>query len=176
VNKDTSDLDTDLQNDARLAVALVKPGGLNGEHRASSKASVFEAFVREILTELRQQPDLWKSTAVFITVDEGGGYYGSGYIQPLDFVGDGPRIPLIVVSRYDTGGQVYHSYADHTSLVKFIEANWKLPTISNSSRDNMPNPVAMAANPCVPTSSPAIDDLMDIFDFNHASSGGGAQN
>jgi hypothetical protein len=33
---------------------------------------------------------------VFITVDEGGGYYDSGYIQSLDFFGDGTRIPLIV--------------------------------------------------------------------------------
>ena len=39
-------------------------------------------------------------TAIFVTFDEGGGYYDSGYIQPLDFFGDGTRIPLIVVSPF----------------------------------------------------------------------------
>ena len=28
------------------------------------------------------------------------GYYDSGLIQPLDFFGDGPRVPLVVVSPY----------------------------------------------------------------------------
>ena len=32
---------------------------------------------------------MWKDTAIFITFDEGGGYYDSGYVQPLDFFGDG---------------------------------------------------------------------------------------
>jgi hypothetical protein len=38
--------------------------------------------------------ELWNSTAIFFTVDEGGGSYASGYVQPLDFFGDGTRIPL----------------------------------------------------------------------------------
>ncbi|MGH7067326.1 MAG: alkaline phosphatase family protein, partial [Acetobacteraceae bacterium] len=101
----------------------------------------------------------------FITTDEGGGYYDSGPIQPLDFFGDGTRVPLIVVSPYSQGGHVVSSYADHVSLLKFIEANWHLPAISKRSRDHLPNPVATAANPYVPTNSPAIDDLMDFFKF-----------
>ena len=79
------------------------------------------------MTELQANPDLWKTTAVFITVDEGGGYYDLGYIQSLDFFGDGTRIPLIVVSPYSTGGHVKHSYTDHVSILKFIEKNWGLP-------------------------------------------------
>ena len=67
-------------------------------------------------------------TAVFITVDEAGGYYDSGYIQPVGFFGDGPRIPLIVVSPLTRGGRVSHEYGDHVSILKFIEANWGLPT------------------------------------------------
>jgi phospholipase C len=170
VLKDTSDLYTDIQNGILPAVSFVKPGSLNDGHPASSKFSIYEAFVRKILTELRQHPDLWKSTAVFITVDEAGGYYDSGYIQPLDFFGDGPRIPLIVVSPYTRGGHVDHSYSDHISVLKFIEANWRLPTISSRSRDNLPNPTQSVSNPYVPTNSPAIGDLMSAFDFSH---GGG---
>ena len=117
---------------------------------------------------------MWKSTAVFITVDEGGGYWDSGYIQPLDFFGDGVRIPLIVVSPYSRGGHVNHSYADHVSILKFIEKNWGLPPISGRSRDNLPNPVQESDNPYVPTNGPAIGDLIDIFRFHDADTGDGA--
>ena len=44
------------------------------------------------------EPDLWKDTAIVVTFDEGGGYYDSGYVQPVAFFGDGTRIPTIVVS------------------------------------------------------------------------------
>ena len=106
------------------------------------------------------------STAVFITFDESGGYYDSGYEQPLDFFGDGPRIPLIVVSPYSKGGRIVHSYADHVSILKFVERNWNLPPVTRRSRDNFPNPIASPANPYVPLNSPAIGDLMDMFDFS----------
>ena len=41
------------------------------------------------------------------------GFYDSGYIQTLDFFGDGTRIPLIAVSPFSRGGRVVHDYADH---------------------------------------------------------------
>jgi phospholipase C len=171
VNKDTTDLYDDIQHNRLPAVSFVKPGGLNDGHPASSKFDIYEAFVRKILTELRSKPDLWNSTAVFITVDEGGGYYDSGYIQPLDFFGDGTRIPMIVVSPWTRGGHVSHSYTDHVSILKFIEVNWHLPTISHRSRDNLPNPIQRANNPYVPVNSPAIGDMMDMFRFHHSNHG-----
>ena len=76
------------------------------------------------------------------------------------------RIPLLVVSPYTDAGHISHSYADHVSILKFIEHNWGLPTISSRSRDNLKNPVSTVSNPYVPTNSPAIDDLFDLFDFN----------
>jgi phospholipase C len=176
VLKDTADFYNDVHDGTLPAVSFVKPSGLNDGHPASSKFSIFEAFVRKIVTELRQNPELWQSTAVFITTDEAGGYYDSGYIQPLDFFGDGPRIPLIVVSPYASGGHVDHSYTDHVSILKFIEANWGLSKISGRSRDNLPNPVASASNPYVPTNGPALGDLMDAFHFDHTSGGDGDTN
>jgi hypothetical protein len=38
-------------------------------------------------------PKAFKDTAILFTVYEGGGYYDSGCVQPLDFVGDVTRIP-----------------------------------------------------------------------------------
>ena len=103
-------------------------------------------------------------TAIFITMDEGGGYYDSGYVQPLDYFGDGTRIPMIVVSPYSKGGHISHTYTDHVSVLKFIEANWTVPPITNRSRDNLPNPIT-GADPYKPTNGPAIGDLMDLFSF-----------
>ena len=115
---------------------------------------------------MKANPKLWADTAIMITVDEGGGYYDSGYVQPLDYFGDGTRIPMIVVSKYSTGGHISHSYTDHVSTLKFIEANWGLAPITSRSRDNLPNPLTKS-NPYVPVNSPAIGDMMDMFDFNH---------
>jgi phospholipase C len=166
-SQDTDDFYADLHSGNLPAVSFVKPSGVNDGHPDSSKFDIFEAFTKKLLTELKKNPDLWKTTAVFITVDEGGGYYDSGYIQTLDFFGDGTRIPLIAVSPFSKGGHVKHSYTDHVSILKFIEKNWGLPTISKRSRDNLPNPQG-GADPYVPANRPAIGDLMDMFDFTQS--------
>ncbi|WP_434664676.1 alkaline phosphatase family protein [Paraburkholderia sp. A3BS-1L] len=163
--QDTSNLYSDIANGTLPAVSFVKPGGLLDGHPASSKFGLYEAFVHKIINSVQANPALWASTAIFITTDEGGGYYDSGYIQPVDFFGDGPRIPLIVVSPYSRGGRVVHDYSDHVSLVKFIEHNWSLGPITARSRDNLPNPVQLPSNPYVPTNVPAIGDLFGVFRF-----------
>jgi phospholipase C len=162
--KDTLDLYADLKNGVLPAVSYVKPGGFNDGHPSSSKYDIFEAYVKKILDLLQAQPKLFADTAVFITNDEGGGYYDSGFEQTLDYFGDGTRIPLLVVSPYSKGVGVVHSYGDHASLLKFVEANWTLPTITKATRDNLPNPVT-GSNAYVPTNMPAIDDLMSYFNF-----------
>lgn len=171
--QDATDLYADIARGTLPAVSFVKPGGLLDGHPSSSKYGLFEAFSRKIVDAVRNNPKLWASTAIFITNDEGGGYYDSGYIQPVDFFGDGPRIPLIVVSPYSRGGRVVHQYADHVSLVKFIERNWQLAPITQRSRDNLPNPVQSSANPYVPVNAPAIGDLFDAFRFDRRHHGDG---
>jgi phospholipase C len=165
--QDSLNIYEDIAKDTLPAVSIVKPGWPSDGHPASSKLDVFEGFSERLINDLQRHPDLWASTAVFVTFDEGGGYYDSGYIQPVDFFGDGTRIPLLIVSPFSTGGKVNHSYSDHVSLVKFIERNWNLKPLTGRSRDNLPNPKAAASNPYVPTNSPAIGDLFDAFDFSH---------
>lgn len=164
--KDATDFFAAVQNGTIPAVSFVKPDGLLDGHPATSKVDLFEGMLRKMLDALAADPKLQAETALFITVDEGGGYYDSGFIQPLDFFGDGPRIPLIVVSPYTKGGHVVHSYADHVSILKFIEANWNLSPLTGRSRDNLPNPRPDRDNPYVPTNSPAISDLFDMFNFH----------
>jgi phospholipase C len=164
--QDTTSLYEDIDLGTLPAVSIVKPSGFVDGHPASSKLDLFEGFVNRIVDQV-QASSLWSSTAIFITFDEGGGYYDSGYIQPVDFFGDGTRIPLLIVSPYSTGGIVNHSYADHVSMIKFIERNWSLPTIGPKTRDTFPNPIA-GTNPYAPTNSPALDDLFDAFNFPSA--------
>ena len=163
--KDTIDLYSAIANGDLPAVSFVKPSGFVDGHPASSKWDLFEGFVKKIVDQVKSKPELWESTAIFVTADEGGGYYDSGYVQPVDFFGDGTRIPMIVVSPYATGGRVSHEYTDHVSILKFIERNWRLAPISKRSRDNLPNPVQRGPNKYAPVNGPAIGDLFDMFNF-----------
>ena len=165
--QDSLKLYADIANHTLPAVAIVKPSGYIDGHPASSKLQLFEGFVKKIVDQV-QASSYAKDTAIFITFDEGGGYYDSGYVQPLDFFGDGTRIPLIVVSPYVKAGHISHDYSDHVSILKFIERNWRLPPVSHRSRDNFPNPLMTDDNAYVPINSPALGDLFDLFDFARA--------
>jgi phospholipase C len=165
--KDTIDFFNAVDNGTLPAVSFVKPDGLLDGHPASSKEDLFEGMVKKVTDHLFANPELFQSTVLFITMDEGGGFYDSGYIQPLDFFGDGPRIPLIAISPFTRGGHVSHAYTDHVSILKFIERNWHLKPLTKRSRDNFPNPRVKESNPYVPVNSPAIGDLFDLFNFDH---------
>jgi phospholipase C len=171
--QDSVNLYSDIANNTLPAVSIVKPSGYTDGHPSSSKLDLFEAFTKKIVDQVEASPYA-KDTAIFITEDEGGGYYDSGYVQPVDFFGDGTRIPLIVVSAYAKPGHISHSYTDHVSILKFIERNWGLPPVTSRSRDNFPNPVTERDNPYVPVNTPAIGDLFDLFDFSNDWSWSGA--
>ena len=168
-NQDLDDLYRDLQAGTLPAVSIVKSDAILDGHPASSRMELFEAFTRKIIDMAKANPAIWKDTAIMVTFDEGGGLYDSGYVQPIDFFGDGTRIPLLVISRWSTGGRVSHVYGDHLSFDKFVEANWMLhETLTPHSRDTLPNPVTAPGHPYVPVNGPAIGDLMDMFDFDRA--------
>jgi phospholipase C len=163
--KDAIDFFDALDKGQLPAVSYVKPDSLVDGHPASSKLNLFEAMLENIVDRL--QVDKNKDTALIVTFDEGGGMWDSGAFTPLDFFGDGPRIPMLVVSHWSKGGRIVHSYNDHASVVKFIERNWKLMPLSHRSRDNLPNPVMSTTSPYIPTNIPAVGDLFDMFDFKN---------
>ena len=163
--QDVSNFYYDLASGNLPAVSFVRPYESYCGHPADSTLSFYENFIKQLIGKVKGQKDVWKYTAILITLDEGGGYYDSGYIQPLDFFGDGTRIPMVAVSPYAKQGFIDHTYYDHGSILKFIEANWNLPTLSGRSRDNLPNPTQPAGS-YAPTNGPAIGDLMNMFDFS----------
>ena len=168
--KDIVDFFADVANDRLPSVAFVKPSGLVDGHPQSSKLNLFEALLDNIVDQVRAKPELFAETAIIVTWDESGGFYDSGFIQPVDFFGDGPRVPMMVISPFSRGGRVVHTYYDHVSITKFIERNWGLKPLSARSRDNLPNPIMdndgdRDDNRYVPRNMPAIGDLMDMFQF-----------
>ncbi|MEA2910479.1 MAG: hypothetical protein QOJ15_2560 [Bradyrhizobium sp.] len=169
--KDTLDLYDAIEAGSLPAVSFVKPSTFNDGHPSSSRLDLFESFARRIIDQVKSKPELWESTAILVTTDEGGGYYDSGYIQPVDYFGDGTRIPMLVVSKFSQGGHVSHEYSDHASVVKFIERNWSLPTLSARTRDNLPNPKTSDDNPYVPQNRPALGDLWGNFQFADGNGG-----
>jgi len=162
--QDVNSLYDDINGGTVPAVAFVRPLEQMAGHPANPTTPLYENFVTNLVNLVHDQPDLWKGTAILITVDEGGGYYDSGYIQPVNFFGDGTRIPLIAVSPYARKGFIDHTYYDHVSVLKFIERNWGLSPLSARSRDNLPNPVQPPGT-YVPINGPAIGDLMNLFNF-----------
>lgn len=169
---DLEDFYADVATNRLPAVSFVKPDELLDGHPGSSTPALFEGFITKLVESVQAAGtanNWWEETAILITFDEGGGYYDSGYIQPIDFFGDGPRTIMIAVSPHAKKGHVDHTYADHASILKFIEWNWRLKPLSKRSRDNLPNPVTANSPavyaPYIPINSPAIGDLRTMFDF-----------
>jgi phospholipase C len=163
--QDVNSLYDDIKGGTVPAVAFVRPLEQMAGHPANAVLALYENFTTNLVNMVHDRPDLWNKTAILITVDEGGGYYDSGYIQSVDFFGDGTRIPIIAISPYAKKGFVDHTYYDHASVLKFIERNWGLSPLSQRSRDNLPNPVQPPGT-YVPINGAAIGDLRNLFNFN----------
>ena len=109
---DSNQFIADAANGALPAVSFLKPGDDDG-HPGYSTLAGFENLAARAIAAIQGNRALWASTAIFVTMDETGGYYDSGYIQPVSFFGDGPRVPMLVISPFVKRGFVDHTYTDH---------------------------------------------------------------
>ncbi len=106
-----------------------------------------ERWVVSIVNRVMES-SFWPTTAIFITWDEGGGYYdhvvpsrdftiNHGFTQ--DLVGFGQRVPLLVISPYSKENFVSDTMLSHLSLLHFIEYNWALPLLNELvAKSNLP--------------------------------------
>ena len=90
-------------------------------------------YTHAVLKAIWAKPELWKSTVVFVTYDENDGLFDH-VVPPMppdgtpgEFVdgkpvGLGPRVPMTIVSPWTRGGWVNSEVADHTSVLRFLEA------------------------------------------------------
>jgi phospholipase C len=148
--KDANDFTTDIQNGTLPEVSFLKADYPNDEHPGYSTPEG-QNFVAKTINSVMNSK-YWKDTAIIVTYDESGGYWD--HVAPANVTpgpdglqGTGPRIPALVISPYAKQNFVSHTEYDSTSILKFIESNYKLPALNN--RDASAN------------------NLTDMFDFRH---------
>ena len=129
VNKDTRDFYDDVAHDTLPAVSFVKPSGLNDGHPQSSKWSIFQAFTRQILTELQAHPTCGVDRRPHHH-RRGGGYYARATSRPSTSSATG-RASRCSWSRPTRRAALSHSYGDHVSILNSSRPMEPPPTISD---------------------------------------------
>jgi phospholipase C len=119
---------TDARNGNLPAVSWISTPSLVSEHTPAS-VCVGENWTVSLLQALASGPD-WASTAMFITWDDFGGFYDHVAPDQIDKYGLGFRVPLLVVSPYAKPSYVDHARTEFSSVLRFIEMNWTLPSLT----------------------------------------------
>jgi phospholipase C len=148
---------SDIQNGTLPDVAYMMGDEVteDSDEGPSDLPGIGGQVVEKVLRTLFASPS-WKDTAVFITYDENGGmadhvppvpacppdsyapHDGMGNSLPGAFDTTGFRVPFIVVSPYAKAHFASHVVHDHTSLVRFIEARFGLPAMTNRDANATP--------------------------------------
>ncbi len=82
-----------------------------------------------IINQVMESP-YWNSTVIFITFDEGGGYYDQITPPAINTMGLGQRIPLLIISPYAKEAWVDNYTLSGYTILGFIDYNWHLPWLS----------------------------------------------
>jgi hypothetical protein len=80
------------------------------------------------------QSKYWKSTLIVLTWDDFGGFYDHVVPPVQDHISLGPRVPTILISPYARPHFVDHHTLTFTSILKFVEADYKLPPLTARDR------------------------------------------
>lgn len=118
---------TDLRENTLPAVAFIVPSG-SSEHPPSSLQSG-QRFVRTLIQELMRS-QAWDTSAFLLLYDDWGGWYDHVAPPQVDDYGYGPRVPGVLVSPYARKGFIDHTELDFTSVLKFIQENWGVASLS----------------------------------------------
>jgi len=144
------------------AVSFLKADRYQDGHPGNSDPLDEQAWLVNTINQLESLPT-WRSTSVIINWDDSDGWYdsvmppivspssdavndvlngstcGTG-ASPLgveDRCGYGPRIPILVISPYAKQNYVDNTLTDQSSILKFIEDNWRLGSVGPTSFDNL---------------------------------------
>ncbi len=141
------------------SVAWISPNGVDSEH-PPAKVSVGQSYVTKIVNAVMKSPD-WKSTAIFITWDDWGGFYDHVVPPRADSLGYGIRVPALVISPYAKRGYVDHQTMSYDAYLKFIEDVFLHGQRLDPKTDGRPD-----SRPYVRENGPMAGDLMNDFDFS----------
>ena len=140
------------------AVSWVIPNGMVSEH-GPALVSAGESYVTGLVNTVMSSPD-WKSTAIFLSWDDWGGFYDHVAPPRVDVNGYGLRVPGIVISPYARKGFVDHQVLSQDAYVKFIEDDFLGGLRLDPATDGRPDP-----RPDVREDARVLGDLRRDFDF-----------
>jgi phospholipase C len=120
-----------------------------------------DAWVGQLVNAVAQSK-YWDSTAIFVTYDEGGGFWD--HVAPSFASGYGTRTPMIIISPY-ARKQVFHQQTTNVSILSFMQKMWDLPPLTslNARQNNLMSafnfrqtPLAAPTAPVAPTDTIAF--------------------
>jgi phospholipase C len=143
------------------AVVWLCPAGPYSEH-PPALVSRGQAYVTGVINAIMRGPD-WKSTAIFLSWDDWGGFYDHVVPPHVDVNGYGIRVPGIVISPYARRGFIDHQTLSHDAYVKFIEDDFLGGARIDPANDGRPD-----RRPTVRENLSVLGDLRQDFDFRQA--------
>jgi phospholipase C len=149
------------------AVSFLKAGGFQQGGGDDSSPLDEQNLIVDVITRLERLPS-WEHTAVVLMYDDSDGSYdhvmppivNTSQTSADALTGDGqcgtrpprlggyqgrcgygPRLPLVIVSPWSRVNFVDHTLTDQSSVIRFIEDNWRLGRIGDGSFDELAGPI-----------------------------------
>ncbi|MGN6796207.1 MAG: alkaline phosphatase family protein, partial [Streptosporangiaceae bacterium] len=165
----------DLKHGRLPQVSFVIPSFLRGDdEHPPADVQTGMGIQQELVTEL-QNSSAWSSAAYIITYDESGGYFDHVRPPQLDSFGLGFRVPTWVISPFAKKAHLEPTLYEHSSILKFIEAVFGLPSLASvNHRFDVSTPAtdndAANGNPTGPPAPPRdgrsdIGNMLECFRF-----------
>jgi len=140
------------------AVSWITPAQAVSDH-PPALLSAGQAYVTGIVNTIMRSPD-WRSTAIFLSWDDWGGFYDHVKPPVVDAQGYGLRVPGLVISPYARRGYVDHQILSQDAYLKFIEDDFLHGQRLDPRTDGRPDP-----RPDVRENAPILGNLVRDFDF-----------
>jgi phospholipase C len=140
------------------AVSWVVPNGTVSEH-PTGRVSAGQTYVTGLINTIMQSPE-WKSTAIFVSWDDWGGFYDHVVPPAVDQNGYGLRVPAMVISPYARKGYIDHQTLSHDAYNKFIEDDFLSSQRLDPATDGRPD-----RRPDVRESKAQLGNLAQDFNF-----------
>jgi phospholipase C len=132
--RDAEDFREDARQGKLPGVSFIKASGAHDEHPADSAPYYGMEWAEQLVRAVAAGP-AWDKTAIFITYDEGGGFWDSVPPVVVDDYGFGTRIPALLVSPWARSGMVDHHVASTASILKLIENRFGLAPLTHRDRN-----------------------------------------
>jgi phospholipase C len=160
---------SDMKAGALPQVTFVISAAFYSEHPPMN-IILGEKKMASVIDALIQSP-LWSSSALFMTYDEGGGYFDHVPPPQVDAYGMGMRVPTFVVSPWAKRGYVSGQLYEHSSILKFVERRFGLPSLASVNHRFDTSTPALNNDAATGNSGPPApprDGLAQIGDFYEA--------